>query len=194
VLLFSALQGVHLSDQRGSIRWNWTASGDYTATSAYEAQFMGSYPRYRASTIWCARAEPKCRFFAWLAIQGKAPTADNLAKKNWPCNPHCPLCYCIEETNNHLLAKCNFTEQELNLHPLLIPFHQGSITNWIEAAGKAGSMQQQRINAGIMFIFWWNIWKERNRRIFENKEASFLRVAELIKSAAKEYHSAFLDG
>jgi hypothetical protein len=74
---------------------------------------------------------------------------------------------------------------------LLIPFHKGSIAIWIEAAGRAGIKQQQRINAGIMFVFWWNIWKERNRRNFENKEASFFQVAELIKFAAKEYHSAF---
>jgi hypothetical protein len=26
--------------------------GDYTAASDLEAQFLGSYPRYRASTIW----------------------------------------------------------------------------------------------------------------------------------------------
>jgi hypothetical protein len=90
ILLFNALQGIHLSDHKDSIHWNWTSSGEYSAASAYEAQFMGAYPHYRASTIWRAKTEPKCRFFAWLAIQGKAPTADN---------PHCPLCYCMGETN-----------------------------------------------------------------------------------------------
>jgi hypothetical protein len=23
---------------------------------------------------------------------------------------------------------------------------------------------------GIVFMFWWNVWKERNRRIFDNEE------------------------
>jgi hypothetical protein len=198
VLLFSTLVGVQLSDQKDSIRWRWTASGDYSAASGYEAQFMGAYPHYRASTIWRAKTEPKCRFFAWLAIQGKSLTADNLAKKNWPCNPHCPLCYCMNETNEHLLAECNFTEaiwdkiaHDLQVHPVLVPFHKGNISSWIEAAGRAGNKKQQHINAGIVFLFWWNIWKERNRRIFENKEASFLQVSELIKIVAKEFSRAF---
>jgi hypothetical protein len=127
-----------LSDNKDSIRWNWTSLGEYSAASAYEVQLMGAYPRYRASTIWRAKTEPKCRFFTWLAIQGKTPTADNLAKNNWLCDPHCPLCYCMDETNEHLLAECNFSEavwgkitQDLNVHPSLIPFQEGSIANWI---------------------------------------------------------------
>jgi hypothetical protein len=34
---------------------------------------MGAFPRFRASSIWRAHTEPKCQFFAWLALFGKAP-------------------------------------------------------------------------------------------------------------------------
>jgi hypothetical protein len=54
------------------------------------------------------KTKPKCQFFAWLATHNKALTIDNLMKKNWPCNPNCALCYCVPETNNHLI-ECNFT-------------------------------------------------------------------------------------
>jgi hypothetical protein len=80
------------------------------------------------------------------------------------------------------------------VHLALFPFQKGSIANWIEAIGRAGNKQQQRKNAGIIFLFWRNIWKERNMRIFENKEASFLQVSELIIAAAKDYSRAFSDG
>jgi sulfatase maturation enzyme AslB (radical SAM superfamily) len=36
--------------------------------------------------------------------------ADNLMRKNWPCNLNCTFCYCMPETNNHLLMEYNFTE------------------------------------------------------------------------------------
>jgi hypothetical protein len=120
LLLFHTLADRQLTEDRDVIAWKWTASGEYTATSAYEAQFVGAFPRYRASSIWKARAEPRCRFFAWLAIQGKGLTTDNLLSKNWPCDPECPLCLCMEETNEHLLTACNFTEAvwDLVVHDL----------------------------------------------------------------------------
>jgi hypothetical protein len=68
------------------------------------------------------------------------------------------------ETNEHLLTEYNFTEavwdkivQDLPIHHSLIPFNKGRISDWIKAAGRAGSKQQQRVSAGIIFLFWWLI-------------------------------------
>jgi hypothetical protein len=83
-LLYTTISEVHLNDQADAISWRWTATGEYTAASAYEVQFLGAYPEFRASAIWRAQTAPKCCFFAWLALHGKAPTTDNLLKKNWP--------------------------------------------------------------------------------------------------------------
>ncbi|GJM88808.1 hypothetical protein PR202_ga05374 [Eleusine coracana subsp. coracana] len=65
---------------------------------------MGATYQFPAKALWGAKTEPKCRFFTWLALHNRALTADNLAKKNWPCEPTCPLCYCIPETTQHLLT------------------------------------------------------------------------------------------
>jgi hypothetical protein len=54
--------------------------------------------------------------------------------------------------------------------------------------------KQQRQNVGIMFLFWWQVWKERNRQVFENNESSFLQVAELVKLAARELGWVFPAG
>jgi hypothetical protein len=45
------------------------------------------------------------------------------------------------------------------------------------------SKQQQKIDVEVVFFFWWFIWKEGNRRIFEHKECSTLQVVEQIKEA-----------
>jgi len=34
---------------------------------------------------------------------------------------------------------------------------------------------------GLMMYFWWNIWKERNRRIFQQESKEVVDVAYLIK-------------
>jgi hypothetical protein len=68
---------------------------------------MISFP---AREIWKAKAEPKCRFFAWLVMHDKALTADNMEKKNWQCDTTCALCFCQYETTSHLLTNCNYSE------------------------------------------------------------------------------------
>jgi hypothetical protein len=48
----------------------------------------------------------------------------------------------------------------------------GGPKSWMSKMLKARSKQEKNSNFGMLFTFWWMIWKERNRRIFENKEAS----------------------
>lgn len=109
-LLYAALSTITLTNERDRIIWRWTANGEYSASSAYEVQFYGAMNMFPVGTLWTAKTEPKCKFFAWLALHGKAQTADNLVKKSYPCNPICALCYCMEETADHILSQCNFTE------------------------------------------------------------------------------------
>jgi hypothetical protein len=82
ILLFSALNEVRLNDDRHHLMEMDEIRRLLGSLSAYDAQFLGAFPAFRASTIWKAFTEPMCCFFAWLALQGKAPTADNLMKKN----------------------------------------------------------------------------------------------------------------
>jgi hypothetical protein len=160
ILLFTLLSEVQLSEEKDTIIWKWTVTGEYSTSSTHEVQFLGAYPLFRASTIWQAKTEDKYRFFAWLAVQGKAPTADNLTKKNWSCNAQCSLCYCINETNEHLLTECNFAEavwdrvaHDLLVHPMIALFHKGDISDWIERATRTGSRKQQRLSAGVIFLW-----------------------------------------
>jgi hypothetical protein len=78
--------------------WRWTRSGEYSATFAYEIQFLGASAMFKAPAVWKVNTEPKCRFFTWLGLLQKIPTADNLMRKGWPCDPNCSLCFCIPET------------------------------------------------------------------------------------------------
>jgi hypothetical protein len=43
---------------------------------------------------------------------------------------------------------------------------------------------------GVMIYFWWNIWKERNRRTFQNKNLQLEEVAYLCKEEVEQYQSA----
>ena len=95
--------------QEECIRWNLTTSGAYSAASAYGAQFFGSYARFDTTKVWHTKAEPKCKFFAWLVLHGRILTADMLAVRGWPHDPRCLLCLQQPETSTHLCKDCPFT-------------------------------------------------------------------------------------
>lgn len=78
VQLWDHVQEIQLTEGRDQIKWKWTEDGNYTAKSAYMAQFQGSYSTFRGSHIWQAEAEGKHKFFSWLLIQSKLLTADKL--------------------------------------------------------------------------------------------------------------------
>lgn len=111
ILLWDVVQEVHLTDEDDQIRWRWTASGQYTAKSAYEAQFRGTYSSFYGATIWKAHIESKLKFFAWLLIQSKLLTADKLLLRHWQCNTICPLCDQELETTVHLCLRCSYSKE-----------------------------------------------------------------------------------
>jgi len=64
VLLWDLVHGVVLNGEEDRIIWKFTADGLYTAKSAYEIQFRGSYCSFKPGYLWSAYAEPKHRFFS----------------------------------------------------------------------------------------------------------------------------------
>jgi hypothetical protein len=69
VTLWEAIGQTQLhEDREDSIRWRWTIDGEYTTKSAYDIQFQGSFSKLRILPIWKAKAEPKCKFFAWSLL------------------------------------------------------------------------------------------------------------------------------
>ena len=94
-----------------SIVWNLTPNGEYSAKSAYRAQFLGAIYTDMKRIVWKAWAPPKYKIFAWLAFQNRLWTADRLARRGWQNCGLCPLCKAAPETADHLLLHCRFTSR-----------------------------------------------------------------------------------
>jgi hypothetical protein len=112
-------------------------------------------------------------------MYNKALTADNMAMKNWSCDPTCALCFCMLETTDNLLTECNFTEALWN--PVSDRYNQpgfgqlrakGGPMEWVRELSNSSARKEARAKLGIPFYFWWHVWKERNRRVFDGIESS----------------------
>lgn len=111
IMLWDKVNSVQLTDQEDVMRWRWTNDGQYSAKSAYNIQFQGAFCPFNNLAIWKAKVEGKHRFFAWLMVQKKLLTADNMQSRNWPCNPICSLCDQEQETGEHLCLHCVFAQE-----------------------------------------------------------------------------------
>jgi hypothetical protein len=98
-------------DQSDRHVWCLSASGKYSAKSAYDASFQGfiSFDSYDRN--WKSWAPPKCPFFLWLVAHNRCWTADRLERRNLPHPSLCLLCDQEKESINHLLLQCVFARQ-----------------------------------------------------------------------------------
>ena len=186
VVLWDLVQNVQLTPEEDQIQWKWSADGMHSAKSAYEVQFKGSFCSFRPNHIWRAHAEGKHKFFTWLLVQEKLLTADKLQARNWPCNPVCSLCSNHPETATHLCLHCPFAVEVWGLVSnwfggvVFVPAQELSIKDWrCEAITQQPKPERRKVAALLMYTVW-NLWKERNRRIFEGKVANPRMVLQLI--------------
>lgn len=187
ISLWTLVSETFLNDEEDVIKWKWTKHGQYTARSAYVAQQAGSHCTFDIAAIWTAKTEGKHIFFAWLMVQNKILTTDKLQARNWPCNPDCPLCDQAPQTADHLCLQCVFAQE---IWVLVSGWTNGAVrvpqqSVWLELwwnrelAGLPSKEKKQRV--AYLIYNAWNIWKERNRRIFEGKSSRPTRVLQLIK-------------
>jgi len=194
IALWDLVQEVQLTTEEDQISWKWTADAVYTAKSAYEAQFRGSYSSFLPTAIWRAHAEGKHKFFCWLLVQEKLLTADKLQARNWQCNPLCSLCGRLPETAEHLCLHCPFAIQvwglvsSLSANLIRVPAQGTTIEDWwCESLAQQPQKERRQAAAFLMYTAW-NLWKERNRRVFEGKALEPRIILQLIK---EEMHLRF---
>jgi hypothetical protein len=189
-ILFMPISDITLQNSNDMIFWKWTADRKFSVATAYECQFVGAMVSFPAPDIWQAFSDHKSNFFAWLVLHNRVLTADNMMKKNWPSDPLSSFCLCCQETTQHILAECNYTEvvwnlvaNLFNLPDFAILQSQGNPSNWLQALLEKSASREKRKCSGILFMVWLLLWKERNNKIFERKERSPIQLAMAIKEA-----------
>jgi hypothetical protein len=196
ISLWALVSEVRLTDEEDSILWKWTNNGLYSAKTAYAAQHFGSYCSFDCLAIWKAKTEGKHRFFAWLMIQRKLLTADKLLTRNWPCNSTCTLCDQEPETGDHVLLHCGFAQEVWVLAAhwtegfIRVPNQNLSLAIWWNGELARLSSEDRLRCAAYLIYAAWNLWKERNRRIFDGVLSTPSRVLQLIKDEMAQRESA----
>ena len=159
--------------------------------SAYKMQFMGTITSYMHESVWRPWAPPKTKFFAWLANQNRVWTADRLAKRGWPNCGLCPFCKQTQESLVHLLVHCRFTRRVWDLIFGWLGLHNINTGDWLLLnfpewwIRMTNAAPHRKAIASLTLLVTWEVWNERNARVFQNKSVPSLVLLEKVKTEAR---------
>ena len=116
--------------------------------------------------------------------------ADRLERRGWKNYGLCKLCNQVQETAAHLLYKCRFTTRVwagvkdwLGLNNVC-PNAWQSITTvndwWTEVINKKSPSRKAIMSLAMLIS--WEIWNERNARVFRNHAKTNNMIVEKIKN------------
>jgi ribonuclease HI len=124
--------------------------------------------------IWNLKHWPKITLFLWLVLHSSILTWDNLLKRGFTGPSICTLCGKAEETMNHLLNTCHYTAQVWDQVAIIMRTSDRlrdsvieTLINWRDQP--FSSPYLNRVWQLLPGFVLWQVWKERNNRIFRNK-------------------------
>ena len=187
ICIWTLLQNVQLTEDPDTIVWNPTASGVYSASSAYGAQFVGRIRQPELESVWSLKVEGKVKFFIWLMLQNRNWTADRLQARGWPHDDACCLCDQQLETAFHLALECPYAKEVWFLFAGDQPavartaLSSSSIEEWWSMLPVRQKEPTRRKMVTLSIYVVWNIWKERGRRIFQQLSSSPTALAVMVR-------------
>lgn len=161
---------------RDILRWGNSMKGSFTVKEAYYLTDTHAIDEENLEwkIIWGSKWWPKVSLFIWLVAKNKILTWDRIQKKGFSGPSRCCLCKNEEETRNHLLINCSFTKKLwmdirkiFGKSEIVLKEINAIIFQW----------NQEKFQCKVVSRAWdliagfvlWMVWKERNRRIFQDK-------------------------
>ena len=100
--------------------------------------------------------------------------SDRLAKRGWSHTPLCQLCRCHDETARHILFECRYSRRiwQAAASWLFCPSlvqdlgsDRSTVLDYWQAATRSPTAHPAGLKSAVTLITW-EIWKERNARVF----------------------------
>ena len=176
-LLFLRILGVNTPplDVGDRKRWKLKPNGEFDTQSYYNKLRDSPSIVFRWKGIWRVKAPRQVSFFIWCVAWNKILTGDNSRLRRLVLVDWCIICRHCEETVDHLLLHCemahrlwSFALKSFDLSwviPRSIPDLLFGWWNWLEK-------HLSQIWNLVPLCILWCIWKERNRRTFEDFNSS----------------------
>lgn len=184
-LLLSQIESFKISDNPD--KWEWKGNkGIFTVKDASDKLMMKrmsennlGVPAFPKKLIWKKSTPSKVNFFMWTLYRERLATIDRIKKWGSPLANRCVMCGEAEERITHLFIECEVAQRIWRsiLGKDLSPSDEN-------IADQLVKMKPPRTLTVEGIIYWewvihavlWQIWLERNRRLFEDTFSPISRV------------------
>ena len=187
------------SDKSDTLIWAAANNGKYNVREGYKAILTAKKPKtvdIPLKLCWDPSCLPKAGFFLWLAIQNRIPSMDRLYKSGIQGPSRCILCLHNSENVDHLLYLCPYAQncwdwlrRKLEWSSPFPRSFSDLIWSWPTNWGKSVYSKLWNISPSILI---WELWKERNRRIFRNSELKAEHLVSKIEVSIVETINSYL--
>ncbi|CAN1227539.1 Putative ribonuclease H protein At1g65750 [Linum grandiflorum] len=185
------------SSMPDSWMWKFTDNGEFTVKSAYHAlrdnndispqSSMNDMDKQKWSWLWRLPLPPKILFFLWRCATGALATTLNLHRRQCSPDPFCPMCNLTDETLSHCLFHCphsaNLWSHALPTWPT--PNPEADFLSWFVDTTRAENGPSPLRVAALC----WNIWKARNKKVFNLITPSLAVTASSFEADFKDWSS-----
>ena len=157
------------------MRWKLTKNGDFDIRLFYNKLRNPLPIIFSWKGVWKVKAPRRVSFFVWTAIWDRILTGDNLRGRGLDFVKWCIMCRSNGETVDHLLLHCgkaywlwSLVFRSFGFSWVLPRLVADTLFGWWNWPGKHSSSIWNLASLCLM----WCLWKERNRRTYEDMESS----------------------
>ncbi len=191
------LENVRLCAGRDGVILKWASNGCFSVSSAYSFLIFDGVEDRHSRVFWKLKIPLSIKIFLWLAARDRLLTAVQLLRRGWLGHSVCVLCMANEERIEHILFDCPFASSfwalVLSGHPpsaqRLLLGSGDLITRWKRARAALTPNLQLSVDVGIA-AGCWELWKERNRRIFDDASNSVVACGHTAASTIRLWSTA----
>lgn len=156
------------------ILWKGARRGEFSVKHYFKSLMGTAGISFPAANTWVTNVPSKVCFFTWIACWGKCLTIDNLQRRGFHLPNWCVLCKKDRETVEHFLIHCEVTYQLWVFYLSFFGMYWIMPKRVIELVASWRCTSRNKVALRVWrlvpHVIFWTVWRERNNRVFNDKE------------------------
>ncbi|KAL7265055.1 hypothetical protein ACSBR1_002914 [Camellia fascicularis] len=172
--------------------WHGSGSGDFSTASAYEMVAIHEAENCNWLWLWKLKLPQKIKGFVWLVLHGKLLSNSLRIKKGLTDIAECSRCGCQWKDIDHIFGDCPkavIIWSSMGCLEWLSKDRHIPLTTWLESNLK--NKPSSILDPTLFAVILWQIWKDRNKKVFDNVELHWYQSILLSCKYASAIKKAF---